>query len=149
MIISFIGHSKIYKKRDIQTKIEEAILQNTVEDEPIFFYCGGYGDFDLLCLKALLNIKKERRGCQMVLITPYLNTPKHLKDKLDLFDQLIYPPIETVPIKFAIVARNKWMIDKADLIISYINRDYGGAYSALSYAKRKKKRIINLSYCDE
>jgi hypothetical protein len=36
------------------------------------------------------------------------------------------------------------MIDSADIVIAYIDHAWGGAYKTYSYAKRKKKRIINL-----
>ncbi len=36
------------------------------------------------------------------------------------------------------------MMTNSELIIAYVNRDYGGAYKALQIAKRKDKRIINI-----
>ena len=38
------------------------------------------------------------------------------------------------------------MMANADMIIAYVNHDYGGAYQSLKVAKRKKKNIINI--CD-
>lgn len=38
----------------------------------------------------------------------------------------------------------KQIVEQSDYIISYINRDHGGAYTAVSYAKKKKLPIINL-----
>lgn len=145
MVISFFGHSKIYTTDDLQCKVRETILKNILAGEQIRLYCGGYGDFDSLCLRAGLELKKAGNKCETVFITPYLNIPKKLKDKLNLFDQIIYPPLEDVPFKYAILQRNKWIVDQSDLIISYVKRDYGGAYSALLYAKTKKKRVINLA----
>ncbi len=60
------------------------------------------------------------------------------------YDSVVYPGIEDKPPKFAITYRNRYMIDKADLVIAYINHEWGGAYKTYSYAKRKGKRIINL-----
>ena len=37
------------------------------------------------------------------------------------------------------------MVDKADLIIVYIDHSFGGAYQAYQYAKRKGKVIFNLA----
>ena len=34
----------------------------------------------------------------------------------------------------------------SDIVIAYVNRNYGGAYKSLQAAKRKKKKIINI--CD-
>ena len=44
----------------------------------------------------------------------------------------------------AISKRNEWMVDRADLIIAYIEHDYGGAYKTIRYAQRKNKSIIYL-----
>ena len=54
--------------------------------------------------------------------------------------------LEFVPKRFAIVKRNEWMMTNADIVIAYVNRNYGGAYKSLQAAKRKKKKIINI--CD-
>ena len=35
------------------------------------------------------------------------------------------------------------MIEKADLIIFYVNAAWGGAYQALKYAKQKNKNFVN------
>ena len=39
----------------------------------------------------------------------------------------MYPLLENVIPRFAISKRNEWMIDKADLIIAFVNHEYGGA----------------------
>ena len=62
-----------------------------------------------------------------------------------LYDSVIYPPLEKVPPRAAIVKRNEWMIEKADLIIAYVKQTYGGAYKALQYAHKRKKMMINLA----
>ena len=64
--------------------------------------------------------------------------------KFKEYDSSIYPPLEGVPYKLAIIKRNEWMIDKADLIVAYVNTEYGGARRALTYARRRNKSIINL-----
>ena len=64
-------------------------------------------------------------------------------------DSSIYPPIESVPLKFAIAKRNEWMMENADLVIAYVNRNYGGAYQSLQIAKRRKKKIINIGELSE
>ena len=46
--------------------------------------------------------------------------------------------------KGAITLRNKWVAEICDLIICYIEREEGGAYSAVKYAKKLKKRVVNI-----
>lgn len=93
--------------------------------------------------------KKEIQNCEIIFVTPYItpsqqNKIKYLIDT-KLYDDTIYPPLEDVLPRFAITKRNEWMIDKADVIVAFVNHEYGGAYKTLKYAQRKKKRIINLS----
>lgn len=59
------------------------------------------------------------------------------------FDNTIYPEIENVPPKFAIIKRNEWMIDKSDFLIAYVEHNCGGAYRTLGYVKNKKDISIN------
>ena len=62
-----------------------------------------------------------------------------------LYDGVIYPELENVPLRFAISYRNMWMIENADLIIAYVCNEYGGAYESLKFALKRKKSIINLA----
>ena len=82
-------------------------------------------------------------------VTPYMTLTQQEKIKylLDsrLYDSTIYPPLENTPPKFAILKRNEWMINAADLIIAFVTHSYGGTYKSFEYAKKKKKNLINLS----
>jgi hypothetical protein len=53
--------------------------------------------------------------------------------------------IENVPKRFAISFCNKWMVGKADFIISYVEHDWGGAAKFSNMAKRKGKKVINIA----
>ena len=37
------------------------------------------------------------------------------------------------------------MMERADLVVAYVDHAYGGAYRSLRVAEKKEKRIINLS----
>ena len=149
MIITFVGHSKINKSNILHDRIRQVILENIKQNERIMFYCGGYGDFDTFCIEICISIRKQIPNCELVYVTPYILTKpirreKHLNE-FDIYDSIVYPPIEKTPPKFAIIKRNEWMINEADLIIAYVTHTYGGARKALEYAAKKKKRIINLA----
>ena len=62
----------------------------------------------------------------------------------DLYDDTVYPPLEKVPMRYAISRRNEWMVDASDVVVSYVTHTFGGAATTLRYAERKHKRIINL-----
>ena len=63
------------------------------------------------------------------------------------YDSTVYPPLETVPRRFAISHRNRWMVETSDVVVAYVLHDWGGAAATLRCARKKKKQII--SYFDE
>ena len=107
---------------------------------------GNYGDFDGLCLLTLKDLKNDFSEIELIFITSYLDKNY---SKLEFakyhYDDIIFPPLESVPRKFAILKRNEWMVEEADLVIAYVMYSWGGAVKTLEYAKRKKKTIINLA----
>ena len=148
MIISFLGHRSLYNRKDLFEKVKKAIMENADFNDGITFFCGGYGDFDDLCARLCRSIKEQRSNCEIIFVTPYMTVAQQEKIKdwvsLGLYDSVLYPPLEQIPLKFAICKRNEWMIDQSDFIIAYVEHSYGGAYQGLNYARRKGKRIINL-----
>ena len=149
MIITFIGHSSVHITDELSNKVRNAILLNISQTSPITFFCGGYGNFDLHCASICRKIRNYIPNCRIVFVTPYITPTQQqkMKNLIDekMYDSIIYPPIENTPPRFAIIKRNKWMIDSADLIIAYVSQTYGGAYKSLKYAQKHNKMIINLA----
>ncbi|MBQ7408079.1 MAG: hypothetical protein IJW13_02250 [Clostridia bacterium] len=144
MIITFCGHSQV-----IFTDEEKSVLRNILVDEinknPISkFYLGGYGDFDGLCLRTLRELKHDFPSIEILFITPYLDKNY---SKLGLakyyYDDVIFPPIESVPRKFAILKRNEWMVEQADLVIAYVKYSWGGAAKALDLQYLRQHNLID------
>lgn len=150
MTITFAGHSFIPSSIKVKEMVKEQIRNNIIDAEFVTCYLGGYGDFDEICARACRELKQDYAGIEIVYVTPYISLSEQGKiremQKYGLYDTSIYPPIENSPPRFAILKRNEWMMTNADLIIAYVNRNYGGAYKSLLVAKRKKKKIINI--CD-
>ena len=149
MKIAFVGHSFVYLRDRVKEMVKEKI-RSIVGHEEVECYLGGYGDFDEICADACRDLKREGYNITLIYVTPYLTPSEQRKIKelqmRKLFDISIYPPIEKVPLRFAISRRNEWMMKNADLIISYVKYDKGGAYKTLEVARRNRKEIINL--CD-
>ena len=146
MIITFCGHSDFLFNDDIKEQLKNILVGEIIKNPTCKFYLGGYGDFDVLCLRTLKDLKANFPEIELIFITPYLDKNY---SKLEFakyhYDDVIFPPIESVPRKFAILKRNEWMVEQADLVIAYVKYSWGGAAKALEYSKRKKKRIINIA----
>ena len=150
MTIAFAGHSYVCATTQIKKLVTEQIKSAIVNEDFVTFYIGGYGDFDSICAQVCKELKQERPGIEVVYVTPYISLSEQSKiddlKRFGLCDSTIYPPIENIPPRFAILKRNEWMMTNADLIIAYVKYNSGGAYKSLQIAKRREKRIINI--CD-
>lgn len=69
---------------------------------------------------------------------PYLNSSMMTVG----YDETVYPPLESVPKRFAISRRNEWMVRESDIVVAYVTHSWGGAAKTLEYARRKKKQIF-------
>lgn len=137
MIVTFCGHKSGYEKSDVFIILLSSVRE-LIQEGADTFYLGGYGNFDWQAARAVQKMKNEYPSIRSVLVIPYLNRKYDKK----LYDEIIYPPIEKVPLRFAISKRNEWMVERADVIISGVEHNWGGAYTTLKFAERKKKRII-------
>ena len=146
MTITFCGHSNCLFSDEEKEKLKQLLIKEIRKNPTCKFYLGGYGDFDSLCLRTLRELKTDFPDIELLFITPYLDKNY---SKLELakyyYDDVIFPPIENVPRKFAILKRNEWMVDSADLVIAYVKYSWGGAAKTVEYAKRKKVPIINIA----
>lgn len=138
MIITFCGHRELYDEKEAKVWLER-VTENLIVNGAEKFYLGGYGAFDRLAASVLAEQKKRYPQIELVLILPYLNRRKDISP----CDSSLYPSLESVPKKLAIVRRNRWMVDQADVVVSYVLHSWGGAATTLEYAKQKKKRIIS------
>ncbi|MBQ8177812.1 MAG: DUF1273 family protein [Clostridia bacterium] len=141
LIATFIGHRDVYLSNSTRKKIRKA-LKETIESGVLTFYCGAQGAFDSTCAVILKELKEYFPTIKVYVVTPYFNE-SYLKE-LDLlvqdgyYDGIITPPIEHIPPKYAILARNKYMIDKSIILFAYVDYSIGGAYATYKYAKNKK-----------
>lgn len=107
------------------------------------FYLGGYGAFDSLAAAVLRKQKTQYPEIELILVLAYFDTKRDTSG----YDSTVYPPLETVPRRFAISHRNRWMVENSDVVVAYVLHDWGGAATTLRCARKKKKQII--SYFDE
>lgn len=137
MKVTFCGHSIVPDRQAV-----EAWLYNTCSDlikiGASEFYLGGYGGFGNMCAAVLRDIKKEYPHIRLILVLPYLNSSIQTAG----YDETVYPPLESVPKRFAISRRNEWMVLQCDFIVSYVTHNWGGAVKTLEYAKRKNKPLM-------
>ena len=146
MIITFFGHSSFKRTEKAEGLLLE-YLERKISAKPVCLWLGGYGGFDDFAYGCCKKYKEKHPYASLALITPYITVDyqkNHLNTLKGMYDEIIYPELEEKPLRYAIYYRNRYMIEKADILISYITHSYGGAYGAYRYATKLKKEIFNL-----
>ncbi len=102
------------------------------------FYVGNQGNFDAMALRLLKEFEKPYSITYDVVLA-YL--PKQTDPFFEAYYTVLPDGIETVPRRFAIDYRNKWMVEHSDIVITYVERPFGGAAKCKAFAEKKKKRL--------
>lgn len=147
MIVTFCGHREFSKTLKLERSLTDLLEYFALHNDELVCYCGGYGSFDNFTAECIKKLQRHYDNIRICLIVPYFtlefqNRMRYLKD---YYDEIIYPPLETVPPKYAIIRRNEWMIDNADALIAYVRFSWGGAARTLSYAQKKYMAIYRLN----
>ncbi len=111
------------------------------------FYSGGRGNFDRLCSEIVGELRKEYPQIKNTLVLSYIPQKKENFELPKRYDDTVYLLEKSVPPRYAIIKTNEAMVNKADFVVVAIAYDWGGAWRAYEYARRKKKRIINVYDC--
>ncbi len=140
MIVSFCGHNRFPNSAETEQWLTD-VVSDLIEQGATHFYLGGYGGFDRLALRVMKKQKKLHPNIQYILVLAYLNRARDVEEAKD-YDSTIYPPLESVPLRLAIVRRNAWMAEVCDVMVARVDYDWGGAATTLAHARQKKKCII-------
>ena len=147
MIITFFGHASFIENEKYEQKVLD-FLEERIGDRVAYAYLGKHGKFDDFAYECCRKYKVKHPNLSLVYVTPYMTLEfqkKHLSEQLRHYDQVIYPEIEDKPIRFAIIYRNRYMVESADFVLTYVSHRWGGAYKAFEYAKKKGKPIFNIA----
>ena len=148
--VAFFGHRYIDNPFKVEELLEGHIRKLINEKEYVDFIVGRNGEFDQCVSSTVRRVRKNVRddNSALVLVLPYA-TAEYINNEESFHDY--YTDVEisykasVVHPKSAIQIRNREMVDRADLIICYIEHNEGGAYKTMKYALERDKTVINLS----
>ena len=136
--VTFFGH------RDTPKETEPALrltLIDLIENKnATVFYVGNHGNFDAMVRRQLEDLSKTYPIKYYVVLA-------YMPNKNDESNEHTILPegIETVPRRFAINYRNKWMLNKSDIVVTYVSHNFGGAWKFKQMAENKQKTVLCLS----
>lgn len=151
--VSFFGHRHIDYFFKYEDKLYALVHKLISENQYVDFLVGRDGAFDQLASSVVHRAKRDlgAERCGLTWVMPYLKA-EYDKDA-EFFDKY-YDSFEVCTksaqnhYKSAIQIRNKIMVDRSDFVVFFVEHNYGGAYQTMMYAKKIKKKIINIAKKD-
>lgn len=137
---TFFGHRDC--SENIKPKIRTAVIDLIENHGVTMFYVGNQGNFDRMVRSVLKEVTTAYPEVGYAVVLAYMPSAKKSAD--DFSDTLLPDGIEKVPKRFAISWRNKWMIEHADYVVTYVTRLFGGAAQFSALAKSKGKIIYDI-----
>ena len=140
--VSFICHREVDNFRFIEKQIEDIVKKLIETKEYVEFYVGRNGEFDIMVASVIKRAQRDY-GCansSLILVIPY--SIANMDDMENYYDEVWYPnELYGVHFKSAITKRNEWFVNNSDLLVAYVERDYGGAYECFKKAQEKDVSI--------
>ncbi len=143
--VSLFGHREIDNLWRINEQLISIIRELVETKEYVVFLIGRNGEFDEYAASVIKSIRKEigKENSEITLVLPYTVADIEYYEKY--YDSIIIPDsVYGVHPKSAITLKNRWMVDQSQLVIVYVEREKGGAYTAMKYAEKVNKRVINI-----
>ena len=111
----------------------------------MFFYVGNEGQFDYMVLRCLRLLSAKYTHIRFAVVLSRMPVEKERDYRADYFDTIYPLGLEKAPPKFAIDRRNRWMLEQADCVVTYVRHQVGGAWKYKALAEKKGKVVFNLA----
>lgn len=138
MVISFFGHKDYYY--DDAVKAAAYSFVRKVAKGQVSFFVGCYGGFDKMSYDLAVRFKKEVDStAKIVFVTPYLDE-KYLLYKTEIvpFDEVLYPPLESVPKRLSILKRNEYVVENR-ILLCFCRPRFRRRGAGVGHCKKKRK----------
>lgn len=149
-MVSFFGHREIENRWEIAKYLTNEIENLIRTKDYVEFLVGRDGEFDILAA-SMIKTAQEKLDCgnsSLVLILPH--ETKEFRDNKASFERY-YNEIEiceeasAAHFKGQFQVRNRLMVERSALVICYVEHQSGGAFQAVKYARKLKKRVYNIA----
>lgn len=140
---------------DLENKIYDAVF-SLVDDGFTTFYCGMATGFDLLCGKAVIDLKRymPQREIKLIAAVPFREQSSSFSEMWKkLYDIVLNESDGMICFnekftKGCFNERNRYMVDHSSTVVCYFDGQTGGTANTLKYASSKGRVIKNLAEYD-
>lgn len=149
MTCCFTGHRVIQDDIEVLKQKLSETVDMLISEGVTRFISGGALGFDTLAAEVIIEKRKEK-DIFLEIAVPCLGQDskwnaaqkKRYKNILDNSDAVTV--LSKQYITGCMHVRNRYMVDKAQVVVSYYRGRQGGTRATFLYAQEKEKRIINL-----
>ena len=144
--VALFGHRDLDAHELVERRLYP-IVKELIQTKPyVEFFIGRDGEFDTFVASVIKRAQRAfgKENNELILVLPYPKKDQEFYEQY--YDAVMIPDClaNTHP-KAAIERRNRWMIEQCNLLICYAEHKSGGTYTALTYARKLKKQILNLT----
>ena len=147
---AFTGHREL--PRDFSYSLLKKQVEQLIKEGVSNFYVGMARGFDLSAAKAVLSLKKKYPQVKMIACIPFYNQEKYYTpSERRRYASYIKKADEQVVLcehyrKGCLHERNRYMADRADVLVALLRENTGGTAYTVGYFKKKYpfKRVIFL-----
>ena len=142
------GHRVI--KKDFDRENLKKTIYGIIRSGYDIFYLGMARGFDMEGCRILEKYNEENtlEKVKIIACIPCKDQDRYFSEKekkeylecLDKCDEAVY--ISESYINGCMQIRNRYMIDRCDLLLAYLYKNSGGTFYTVSYAQKKEKEII-------
>ncbi len=143
--VSLFGHREIEDLWELEASLAPFIKELIQVKPYVSFLIGRNGEFDEYAASVIKRMRKKLNSDNndITLVLPY--TVANIEYYEKYYDNIIIPEVlYGAHPKSIITLKNRWMVEQSDLVIAYVERNNGGAYTAMKYAQKLNKNIVNL-----
>lgn len=142
MTCTFFGHRVV--TNDVKTRLRVVITDLIVHHAVDVFYVGNQGGFDEIVSEVLRELQTIY-PIDYAVVLAYFPIERDGNGTPNPPDTIYPEGLETVPKRFAICYRNRWMLERADYVVTYVTHR-GGSDAARyqSLAEQRGKKVISL-----
>lgn len=141
-VCTFFGHHDC--PSSITQNLREVLIDLIENHSVNRFYVGQQGAFDVIVRSVLRELISIYPHVDYAVVLERMPLKRDEFNIRDYSDTILPEGIESVPPRFAISWRNKWMLKQSDYVVTYVTHSWGGAAQFAEMAIRQKKHTINL-----
>lgn len=141
MTVTFFGHRDT--PQSVKERLRKQICELIEKENADVFYVGNHGNFDRMTYSILKELKAFYPFISYTVVLAYLSESR--EKEFEARETVFPESVSCGPPRFAIDRRNRYMLEQCDAVISYVVHSYGGAARWRDRARRKGKRIFEIS----